>query len=70
MTRLEKLETLVKIEEGIQSFRDRIALCKETIETSGSYFREIRDKYTDKIHTYVMCIERLNERFKKIVVTL
>ena len=28
MTRLEKLETLVKIEEGIQSFQDRIYLCK------------------------------------------
>ena len=70
MTRLEKLETLVKIEEGIQSFQDRIYLCQETIETSGTYFREIRDINTDKIHTYMMCIKRLNERFRKLVLTL
>ena len=70
MTRLEKLETLVKIEEGIQSFTSRIELCQETIETTGTYFREIRDINTDKIHTYMMCIKRLNERFNKIVVTL
>jgi uncharacterized protein Yka (UPF0111/DUF47 family) len=70
MTRLEKLETLVKIEEGIQSFTSRIELCQETIETSGTYFREIRDKNTDKIHTYMMCIKRLHDRFYKIVFTL
>ena len=53
MTRLEKLETLVKIEEGIQSFQDRIVLCQETIETAGSWFREIRDINTDKnTHLY------------------
>ena len=70
MTRLEKLKTLVKIEEGIQSFTSRIELCQETIETAGSWFREIRDINTDKIHTYMMCIKRLNERFNKLANTL
>jgi len=68
MKRLEKLETLIKIEEGIQSFERLISLCQDTVELT--YFREIKDKYTDKIHTYMMCIERLKERFNKILITL
>ena len=70
MTRLEKLETLVKIEEGIQSFINRIEIAEEIIEREGSYFREIRDIYTDKKDTYLMCIQRLNQRFNKLVYTL
>jgi hypothetical protein len=68
MERIEKLETLIKIEEGIQSFERLISLCQDTIEFT--YFREIKDKYTDKVHTYMMCIERLKERFNKILITL
>ncbi len=68
MKRIEKLETLIKIEEGIQSFERLILLCQDTVELT--YFREIKDKYTDKIHTYNMCIDRLNERFNKLVNTL
>ena len=70
MTRLEKLETLVKIEEGIQSFFDRIDLKKESIDNMGGYFPELRDKNTNDIHTYMMCIDRLNERFNKLANTL
>ena len=70
MTRLEKLETLVKIEEGIQSFFDRIDLKKESIDNMGGYFPELRDKNTNDIHTYMMCIDRLNERFNKLAITL
>ncbi len=68
MKRIEKLETLIKIEEGIQCFERLISLCQDTV--NFSYFREIKDKYTDKIHTYNMCIDRLNERFDKLVNTL
>ena len=68
MKRIEKLETLIKIEEGIQSYERLISLCQDTIDFT--YFREIKDKYTDKIHTYMMCIERLKERFNKILITL
>ena len=68
MKRIEKLETLIKIEEGIQCFERLISLCQDTV--NFSYFREIKDKYTDKIHTYNMCIDRLNDRFNKLVNTL
>ena len=70
MTRLEKLETLVKIEEGIQSYLNRIEIAEEIIENEGSYFREIRDIYTNKKDTYERCIVRLNERFRKLVLKL
>ena len=70
MKRIEKLETLIKIEEGIQSFINRIEIAEEIIEGEGSYFREIRDIYTDKKDTYLMCIQRLNQRFNKLVNTL
>lgn len=70
MTRLEKLETLVKIEEGIQSFQDRIEIAEEIIVKEGSYFREIRDIYTDKKDTYERCIVRLEERLNKQLNTL
>jgi hypothetical protein len=65
MTRLEKLETLVKIEEGIQSYINRIEIAEEIIENEGSYFREIRDIYTNKKDTYERCIVRLEERLNK-----
>ena len=68
MKRIQKLETLIKIEEGIQSFERLISLCQDTIDLT--YFREIKDKCTDKVHTYNMCIDRLNQRFNKLVNTL
>jgi hypothetical protein len=54
MTRIEKLEMLIQIEEGIKSFEDRIELKQDSIEST----------------TYMMCIKRLNERFNKILVTI
>jgi len=65
MTRLEKLETLVKIEEGIQSYLNRIEIAEEIIENEGSCFREIRDIYTNKKDTYERCIVRLEQRLNK-----
>lgn len=65
MTRLEKLETLVKIEEDIQSYINRIEIAEEIIENEGSYFREIRDTYTNKKDKYERCIVRLEERLNK-----
>ena len=70
MTRLEKLETLVKIEEGIQSFKKRIEIAENIIDYEGLYFREIRDKYTDKKDTYQRCIVRLEERLNKQLNTI
>lgn len=70
MTRLEKLETLVKIEEGIQSFKKRIEISEDIIDYEGLYFRELRDIHTNKKDTYQRCIARLNERFRKLVLKL
>lgn len=71
MTRLEKLETLVKIEEAIQHFDNQIAETEWSNEFGiGLQFKSINDKNTDRIHTYNMCIDRLNERFNKLVNTL
>ncbi len=71
MTRLEKLETLIKIQEAIQTFENRIHERKWSNEFGiGLEFMNIWTKNTDKIHTYNMCIDRLNERFNKLVNTL
>jgi len=71
MKRIEKLETLIKIEEAIQHFENQIAETKWSNEFGiGLEFKSINDKNTDRIHTYMMCIERLKERFNKLVNTL
>ena len=71
MKRIEKLETLIKIEEGIKHFENQIAENKWSNEFGiGLEFKSINDKNTDRIHTYNMCIDRLNERFNKLVNTL
>jgi len=69
-TRMEKLQILVGLEEGIQSFKDRIELKQDSIDGCGGYDRETRDKWTDDIHTYKLCIKRLEERFNKVRKTL
>jgi len=69
-TRIEKLQILVGLEEGIQSFKDRIELKHDSINGCGGMFKELRDKYTDDIHTYTMCIKRLEQRFNKVRKTL
>ena len=71
MKRIEKLETLIKIEEGIEHFENQIAENKWSNEFGiGLEFKSINDKNTNRIHTYMMCIERLKERFNKLVNTL
>ena len=70
MERIEKLEKLIKIEERIQSYLNRIEIAEEIIENEGSYFRDIRDTYTNKKDKYERCIESLNDRFRKLVLTL
>ena len=71
MERIEKLETLIKIEEAIQHFDNQIAETKWSNEFGiGLEFKSINDKNTDRIHTYMMCIERLKERFNKILITI
>jgi len=71
MTRLEKLETLIEIEEGIKYFDNRIDDLEWSNEFgSGSHFVNIYNKNTNQIDTYTRCIKRLNERFSKLANTL
>lgn len=70
MNRREKIECLLEIQEAVEYFERRIEFSQETMDGYGGYFRELRDKYTDRIDTYERCIDRLNERFSKRLNTL
>jgi hypothetical protein len=71
MDRTEKLELLIEIEEAIQHFDNRIDESKWSNEFgAGLEWRHIYEKNTNDIHTYKMCIDRLNERFSKQLLTL
>ena len=66
ITEKEKLETLITIEEGIEYFENQIAETKWSNEFGiGLEFKSISEENTYRIHTYNMCIERLNERLTK-----
>ena len=68
MTRLEKLETLVQIEESIKYYEDQVnELVYSNQLGAGNMFISIRLKNTHDIEIYEMCIDRLNERFSKLV---
>jgi len=71
MKRIEKLEALIKIEEGIQYYDNQInELVYSNQLGAGHMFISIRLKNTHDIEIYEMCIDRLNERFNKLVNTL
>ncbi len=71
MERIEKLETLIKIQEAIQTFENRIDESQWSNKFGiGLEFKSINDKNTNNIDTYKRCIDRLNERFNKLVNTL
>lgn len=69
-TRMEKLQILVGLEEDIQSFKNQIEMQQDNIDGHGSMFANLRDKYTDNIHTYKLCIKQLEQRFNKVRKTL
>lgn len=71
MKRIEKLEALIKIEEGIQYYDNQINELVYSNQLGAGYmFISIRLKNTHDIEIYDMCIDRLNERFNKLVNTL
>ena len=71
MTRLEKLETLIELEEAIQVFENRIHEKEWSNEFGiGLELKSINDQNTNDIDTYKRGIIRLNERFNKLVNTL
>jgi ribosomal protein L29 len=71
MERLEILETLVEIEEGIEQCENQIAELKWSNEFGiGLELKRINDKNTNDIDAYKRDIARLNKRFNKLVNTL
>jgi len=79
-TRMEKLQILVGLEEGIQSFKDQIQLKKDTITHRKnfnkryffvplSFYDEINE-CEHNIDIYERCIKRLEQRFNKVRKTL
>ena len=79
-TRMEKLQILVGLEEGIQSFKDQIQLKKDTI-THRKHFKKqysfvpefCEDEINECEHNidiYERCIKRLEQRFNKVRKTL
>ena len=66
MKRKETLELLIKIQEAIQYFEKEIRKAKRSNNFGfGLEFVSVREKNTQNIVTYTMCIGRLNERFTK-----
>ena len=71
MKRQEKLELLLEIEEAVQYFEHKIDMSEWSNEFGyGQEFKYMYEKNTNDIHTYKMCIDRLNERFTKQLNTL
>ena len=71
MTRIQKLETLILIEETIQYYENQIdELVYSNQLGAGDMFMSIRLKNTHDIEIYEMCIDRLEERFNKLANTL
>jgi hypothetical protein len=71
MNRQEKLELLIKIDEAVRYFDSKIWVTKWSNEFgAGLENRDIYEKNTNDIHTFKMCINRINDRFSKQLLTL
>jgi|TARA_Y100000033_G_scaffold49026_1_gene56721 hypothetical protein len=71
MTRLEKLETLTQIDEYIKYYERLIDDRQHSNEFGvGQVMQSIRQKNDHEIDIYTRCIARLNQRFRKLVLTL
>ncbi len=71
MTRIEKLETLTQIDEYIKYYKDCIDERQHSNEFGiGLQLQSIRKINDHEIYIYTKCIERLNDRFRKLAITL
>lgn len=71
MERQETLNLLTEILEAIQHFENRIQIREWSNEFGeGQVNPTYEFENLDEIHTYGMCIDRLNERFTKQLNTL
>ena len=71
MKRIEKLETLTQIDEYIKYYKERINERQWSNEFgTGLQLQSIRKINDHDIDIYTRCIERLNDRFRKLAITL
>ena len=67
----EKLERLITINSAIEYYESRVNDRKHNNEFgSGSQYKSIRKMNDHDIEICNMCINRLNERFRKLTLTL
>jgi hypothetical protein len=64
---ITKYEKSIAILEGIQHFKTMIKHTNNSINGFGGSFRDLREKYMDKIDTYNRCIERLYNRYNNLL---
>ena len=70
MNRAEKLERLITIDSAIEYYESRINDRKHNNEFgAGLEFKSIRKINDHDIEISRMCIERLNQRFRKLTLT-
>ena len=71
MKRIETLETLTQIDEYIKYYKDRIDERQWSNEFgTGLQLQSIRKVNDHDIDIFNRCIERLNDRFRKLAITL
>jgi hypothetical protein len=71
MKRIEILEKLTQIDEYIKYYKDRIDERQWSNEFgTGLQLQSIRKINDHDIDIYTRCIERLNDRFRKLAITL
>ena len=64
---IAKHDKSIAILEGIQHFETMIKHTNDSINGFGGSFKDLREKYTDKIDTYNRCIERLYSRYNNLL---
>ena len=71
MNRAETLQTLMTIDSSIEYYESRINDRKHNNEFGAGFeFQSIRKMNDHDIEISSMCIERLNQRFRKLTLTL
>jgi len=70
MNRKETLETMLKIQDGINQFKLLIEIQLDNVAKHGKNFSFMRKQYFHNIDIYNRCILRLEERFTKQLNTL
>lgn len=67
---LERLDTCIKIVEGISYFKRMLKSQQESIDGFQGTFPELRRKLIHRMEVYQKCVDRLQQRYEKAVTGL